>query len=224
MTNIEKQEYRTQNTERDERTGFTLVEVLLGLLISSVIAGGLYAGFGAVNRANGRSLAQREVFNRFANLTDEWRSELGCGYVADANEGGFVLQSDESGQVRLAFNSMNVGNENGSEYRKTGRVEYLLVKDEESERYLLIKDMQRWAGSKAISEKQRIKVIEGIEKLEVLAAVSREQTGEIEWERNFASKEKMPRAVKFFIKFEGYRDVFEAGFLFLSEVKCAATN
>jgi prepilin-type N-terminal cleavage/methylation domain-containing protein len=211
-------------TENRREFGFTLVEILLGLLISSIIAGGLYAGFSAVCRANERNAVERKVFNRLGKLTDDWRVELGCAYITDANDGGFELVSDENGQVRLAFNSNNVGEEAASEYRKMGRAEYIFVKDQDSDRYFLVKDIAYWAGSKAIGQKRRVVVTDEIEKLKILAAVNSTLSGEVEWNENFLSRETPPRAVKFLIKFEGYEDIFEAVFPILSEVKCSTNG
>ncbi len=96
-------------TTKKKQNGFTLIEILLVMLITSVLVLGVNAAFRQAHMLWSRAEKQRPVYQKTRLFFDTIRNELTCLYIPEIDDeqpAPFSLSASPDGTVRLSFLTM----------------------------------------------------------------------------------------------------------------------
>lgn len=203
------------------RDGFTLVEILLAMLISSVLVLGLYAAQKQARMVIVREEGAERVYQQARLLTELLRSELSSAYAPqfgppqqgqDAPEetaNVFTLSSLPDGGTRLEFYTLNPSFKSSHRSARPARVSYRFSRSDEVDGYVLTRSQQAYAGEKPIGSAEDTTLAVGLGEFE-LSAFDQEEK---EWKQSYESQQSLPRAARIKLRWSSNIDPHETVFL-----------
>jgi prepilin-type N-terminal cleavage/methylation domain-containing protein len=181
--------------------GFTLVEILLVMLITSILVLGVNAAFHQAHAIWASAEDRRPFYHQARLILDTLRDELAGLYlppVAEGQETPFRLASLPDGSVELAFDTLSPSWKGDVATSRIARVRYVFTRDETAGQTVLQRMEQPWAGEKPIGTEDVSTVATGLSAfgMQVLVPRGAGGTGQDGWQASYESKDKPPRALK----------------------------
>jgi prepilin-type N-terminal cleavage/methylation domain-containing protein len=181
--------------------GFTLVEILLVMLITSILVLGVNAAFHQAHAIWASAEDRRPFYHHARLILDTLREELAGLYlppVAEGQEPPFRLASLPDGSVELAFDTLSPSWKGDLASSRIARVCYVFAKDPAARQTILRRMEQPWAGERPIGIEAASVVATGLSAFLVQALMPRDArgTGQEGWQASYESKDKAPRALK----------------------------
>ena len=211
-------------TTKKRQRGFTLIEILLVMLITSVLVLGVNAAFRQGHMLWSRAEKQRPIYQKTRMFFDTLTEELLCLYlpkIDDQQPAAFTLSTLANGTVRLSFLTMNPAWKTAAVSSFPAKVSYEFTSDSDSGQKILSRAEQLFSGEKAISSEQKEAIMEGFSGFSIQAADPNIDSLADSWKSALQCKRTPPKAVKVLLKWP--RDG-QGEFEFQTIIKIAATG
>lgn len=198
------------------QNGFTLVEILLVMLITSVLVLGINAAFRQAHMLWSRVEEQRPVYQKTRLFFDTLREELTCLYLPKIDDedqpAPFELLAFPDGTVRLSFFTLNPVWNNTALSNLPAKVSYEFTTSPDSGRKILSRTEQLFSGQTTVGPVQKEAVLEGFSGITAQAADPEGYSLADSWKSNLECREKPPKAIKLLLKWARDEQVeFEFG-------------
>jgi len=186
--------------------GFTLIEILLVMLITSILVLGVNTAFRQAHMLWARVEKQRPVYQKTRLLFNVLRQELSCLYlpkIEDQQEqqpAAFSLSAMPDGTVRLAFFTMNPAWKDTSFSNLPAKVIYDFSTDPDSGKKILTRTEQLFSGERPAAKEKKEIVLEGFSAAVVRAADPEIASLADSWKNELQCSQKPPKAVKMLLK------------------------
>jgi prepilin-type N-terminal cleavage/methylation domain-containing protein len=209
-------------------SGFTLVEVLLAMMITSVLILGVQAAYRQAHQLWSRVEDERPLYSAARVLTETLRTELSGLYLPPVQEGqgpqsndaSFRLQSLPDGTVELAFHTLAPAWYGDVASSRMAKVLYRFSKDQDTGQTLLRRVEQPCAGEKIIGLERSDTVATGLSAFGLWAVAPDAARSKGAFQPVYESKERPPKAIKVVITWPGTKDVPETTFETLFVIPC----
>ena len=189
---------------KKKQNGFTLVEILLVMLITSVLVLGVNAAFRQAHMLWSRVEEQRPVYQKTRLFFDTLRDELTCLYLPkidnEEQPAPFALSVMPDGTVRLSFFTLNPVWNNTALSNLPAKVSYEFATNPDSSQRTLLRTEQLFSGQKAGGAVQKEDVLEGFSGITVQAADPESDSLADSWKSNLQCREKPPKAIKLLLR------------------------
>jgi prepilin-type N-terminal cleavage/methylation domain-containing protein len=188
------------------RAGFTLAEILVVMLITSILVLGIHAAYQQAYRLWARAEDSRAAWYQGRVLTEVLREELGGLYLPlrgteDEEEAtrdvepAFQLNSDPAGAVSLSFFTLTPAWHTDAAFSRMARVRYRFERNPDTGRTLL----QRWetlyASEKPIGKETATVLTETLAGFKVWVLAPESGSAE-SWQDSYQSDDQPPGAVR----------------------------
>ncbi|MHC4396882.1 MAG: PilW family protein [Planctomycetota bacterium] len=191
-------------TTKKKQNGFTLIEILLAMLITSILVLGVNAAFRQAHMLWSRAEKQRPVYQKSRLLFDTLTEELVCLYMpkidAQQQPAPFDLSTLPDGTVRLAFFTLNPAWKNTVLSNLSSKIIYEFRIDSDSGRRVLSRVEQLFSGEKSVGLQQKEAILEGFSGITIQAADSNAGALSDLWKSDLQCSQRPPKAVKILLK------------------------
>jgi len=209
---------------RQSHNGFTLAEILVVLLISTIIVLGINASYRQVYLMWSSAENPRPMHQATRHIVETLRHELAGLYfpTQDANDQAqtaFELQNLQPEQNKLVFYTLTPCWKASLWASRPVKVTYTFVRNQDSEEGVLQREEQLCAGNKPLSQTglEPDIVLHGLTELDFWIADPNAGSDELTWIQSFTATDKPPRALKVRLKWPDHKhaegSVFEASLL-----------
>ena len=184
---------------RRRANAFTLIEILLVMLITSVLVLGVNAAFKQAHAVWSRVETQRPVYQETRLFFDTLKAELSCLYLPmfddDQEMDPFALSVSPEGTVRLSFLTLNPAWKNTAVSNRPAKLTYECTTDSDSGQRILSRTEQLFSGQRPIGSEQKDILLTGFSGLTILAADPNAAGGD-SWKDTLQCRQAPPQAVK----------------------------
>jgi len=186
--------------------GFTLIEILLVMLITSVLVLGVNTAFRQAHMLWSRVEKQRPVYQKTRLLVDTLREELACLYLPKIEEeqqpqpAAFSLSTLQDGTVRLSFLTMNPVWQGTYLSSLPEKVTYEFSTDPDSGIKILTRTKQLLSGEKPVAAEQKKTIFSGFSGISIQASDPDAGSLADSWKNELQCSQKPPKAVKMLLK------------------------
>ena len=211
-------------TTKKKQRGFTLIEILLVMLITSVLVLGVNTAFRQAHMLWSRAEKQRPVYQNTRLFFDTLTEELACLYIPnidDEQPAPFSLSVLPDGTVRLIFLTMNPVWKNTAVSNFPAKVSYEFTTNSDSGRRVLSRTEQLFSGEKAVAIKQKETILKGFSGITIQAADPDAGSLADSWKSDLQCRQIPPKAVKILLKW--HRDE-QTEFVFETIIKIPTTS
>jgi prepilin-type N-terminal cleavage/methylation domain-containing protein len=196
------------NIEHDRKVGckgFTLIEILLAMLITSILIIGVNSAYRHSHSIWSGAEISRPIYHTARLITETLRDELAGLYFPPTNEDAndsFELLYLPNEKTELSFYTMSPSWKGSLESSRLAKVRYRFTKDTDAEKTLLERLEQSCAGEKIIGVESPDIVTEGLYDFKVWIVDPNSNTPEITWQESFSSKDTPPKALKILLRWQ----------------------
>jgi len=192
-------------TTKKKQKGFTLIEILLVMLITSVLVLGVNAAFRQAHMLWSRAEKQRPVYQKSRLLFDTLTEELVCLYMPTIDEdqqqpAPFDLSTLPDGTVRLTFFTLNPAWKDTVLSNFPAKVIYEFTTDSDSGRRTLSRTERLFSGEKAVGLQQKETILDGFSGVTIQAAEPDADAPGDSWKADLQCSQRPPKAVKILLK------------------------
>jgi prepilin-type N-terminal cleavage/methylation domain-containing protein len=185
--------------------GFTLVEILLAMLITSVLILGINAAYQQAHLIWSSAEYQRPIYHTARLITETLRQELSCLYIPQISEEGncaFELVYLPNEKTELAFYTLVPCWKGSLGSSRPAKVRYRFTRNRETGKMLLERSEQLCAGEKTVGTESSDVVVEGLADFRAWVIDPNSSPRRPSWKESYNSKETPPKALKVFLKWE----------------------
>ena len=197
--------YIVKYNNLDHRKGFTLAEILLAMLITSVLILGVNASYRQAHLIWSNAENKRPIYHTARLLTETLRQELSCLYFPppSTDEGEeslspFRLLYLPNEGTELTFYTLTPSWKGTIESSRMARVRYRFFRDPDTDRILIERFEQPCGGEKIIGQESLDAIPTNLSELR--AWVVDPNSSDNSWTESYESKDKPPKALKFLLK------------------------
>lgn len=186
--------------------GFTLIEILLVMLITSVLVLGVNTAFRQAHMLWSRAETQRPVYQKTRLLFNILKAELSCLYMPKIEDdqqqqpAAFGLSALPDGTVRLSFFTMDPAWQGTSVSNPPAKVSYEFSTDPDSGQSILTRTEQLFSGEKPVAAEKKEIILKGFSAILVQAADPESGSLADSWKNELQCSQKPPKAVKILLK------------------------
>ena len=193
-----------KNSISTKQKGFTLVEILLVMLITSFLVLGVNVAFRQAHMLWSRAEEQRPVYQKTRLLLDTMRTELACLYMPklddDQQPAPFSLSSLSQGDVKLSFFTLNPAWKSSTVSNLPAKVSYEFTTDPDSGQRAVSRAEQLFSGEKMVGTEQEETILEGFSGIAIQAAETNGGSLADSWKSDLQCDQTPPKAVKVLLK------------------------
>lgn len=203
--------------------GFTLIEILLAMLISSILILGVNAGYRQAHLLWSNVENRRPIYHTARLITETLREELSCLYFPPTKEeqdSPFKLSASPNGTTKLTFYTLTPSWKGSSQASRIAKVRYSFTRDPDAEETLLQRFEQPCAGEKIIGKESSEIIVKGLSDFRVWAAVANSDSPGDLWKLSYDSKNTPPKALKVSLKWAASPNLPEMGFQTIILIPC----
>jgi prepilin-type N-terminal cleavage/methylation domain-containing protein len=177
--------------------GFTLVEVLLAVLLSTIVVLGAYAAVCRAHAVWDRVETPRPLYAVGRQILEMLRFETAALYMASSEQGqpSFLLHCTED-DVELRFRTQNPGSRTSSSTSRPAEVWYVFESDEGGGTAGLYRHQRYCAGDKPVGAECSELLSDRIETFRVEVSDGRKESSNESWVSQYESGDRLPQAVR----------------------------
>jgi len=198
---------------QSRKLGFTLIEILIVMLITSILILGINTAYRQAYLLWSNIENKRPLYNNARLITETLRQELSCLYFpSDANQqdSPFELLSSTNETTELNFYTLTPSWKSDPASSRMAKVRYRFSRDEITEETLLQRFEQACAGEKIIGKESSDVIATGLSDFKIWAA---DPNASLDlWKQSYATKDAPPKAFKIFMKWAANGDNQQADF------------
>lgn len=203
--------------------GFTLMEILLAMLITSILLLGVNTAYRQAHLIWSSAENKRPIYHNARLVTETLRQELSCLYFPPGNEDEnrpFELLYLPNEKTELTFYTLTPCWKGSLESSRIARVRYKFTRDSDAEGALLERFEQPCGGEKVIGKESSDLVIAGLSDFRVwIADPNSSPSGDL-WKESYNSRDTPPKALKVLLKWPATDKVPEIDFQCYTLIPC----
>jgi len=183
--------------------GFTLIEILLAMLITSILILGVNAAYRQAHLIWSSAENRRPFYHTARLITETFRQELSCLYIPPLTEEenfAFELLYLPNDKTELAFYTLTPSWKGSLESSRAAKVRYRFAMDPDTEETLLERFEQPCGGEKIIGAESSDIVAEGLSDFRVLVIDPNSSPSRLSWKESYNSKDTPPKALKVLLR------------------------
>lgn len=185
--------------------GFTLIEILLVMLITSVLVLGVNTAFRQAHMLWSRAEMQRPVYQKTRLLFSALRAELSCLYMPkieddQQQQSAFSLSALPDGTIKISFFTMNPLWQRSHFSNLPAKLGYEFSTDPDSGQRILARTEQLFSGEKPVAAEKKEIILKGFSAILVQAADPESGSLADSWKNELQCSQKPPKAVKILLK------------------------
>ncbi|HUW18940.1 MAG TPA: prepilin-type N-terminal cleavage/methylation domain-containing protein [Sedimentisphaerales bacterium] len=213
---------RSQADKVVRSRGFTLIEILLVMLISSIFVLGINATYRQVHSVWSNVEDRRIIYHNARIVTKTLRQELSCLYLPAAPDGNDDAETDKAFQpvsvepTELTFYTLAPSWKASLVSSRMAKVRYSFTKDEYTNESVLQRFEQPCAGEKPIGKESSDVILKGLSDFSVSAVGNGSNGGD-------EKKNAPPKALKVSLKWPATKVVPEINFQTTILIPCQAS-
>ena len=203
--------------------GFTLIEILLAMVITSILILGINASYHQAHQIWSSIETQRPVYQNARLTTEILRQELSCLYFPPVTENGddlFRLVHLPDDGTELTFYTLGPSWKGSPESSLTAKVRYRFGTDPGGEQASLVRYEQLCAGEKVIGPETSDIIVRDLSDFKVWVFDPNSSAAQPSWQESFASKDTPPKALKFSLKWAATAEAPEIEFQYSMLIPC----
>lgn len=205
------------------RRGFTLIEILLAMLITSIIILGINSAYRQAHLVWSNAENQQPVYHDVRVITETLRQELSCLYMPPKvgnRPMPFALTYSPNEQTELTFCTLTPSWKSDPGSSRAAKVRYRFRKDPDTEETSLERFEQPFGGEKAVGKESADLIVKGLSAFTVFVLDPNSDSGAEAWKQSYGSKEVPPKAVRVLLKWAPNDTTPEATFMFCTMIPC----
>jgi prepilin-type N-terminal cleavage/methylation domain-containing protein len=206
-----------ENSRMAHSKGFTLIEILLAMLITSILVLGVNSAYRQAHLIWSSAENRRPFYQTARIITETFRQELSCLYIPPLTEKedfAFELLYLPNDKTELAFYTLTPSWKGSLESSHPAKVRYRFAKDLDSGETLLERFEQPCGGEKIIGRESSDVVAEGLSEFKVWVIDPNSNPNRLSWMESYNSKDTPPKALKVLLKWPAVNKVPEISFQF----------
>ncbi|MFC1677108.1 prepilin-type N-terminal cleavage/methylation domain-containing protein [Planctomycetota bacterium] len=207
-----------------KQNGFTLIEILIAMVITSVLVLGLHAAFGQARLLQSRIQDNRDAYQQSRLFFETVRTELACLYFPKAGDEQelkpFSLSTLSDGTTQLTFYTLNPAWQNSPMACRSAKVTYLFAEDPQAEHKILTRTQASCSGEKVIAQESKETILDRLSQFNVWALDPNSDVESDSWKRNLASETTPPKVVKIELKWPQLEKQSELNFQTSIKIHC----
>jgi prepilin-type N-terminal cleavage/methylation domain-containing protein len=206
-----------------EPGGFTLLEILLAMVITSVLILGINASYHQAHRVWSSVESRRPVYQRARLITENLRQELSCLYFppsTEEQEHPFRLVHLPDEGTELVFYTLGPSWKGSPESSLMTKVRYKFESDPDSEEASLVRHEQLCAGEKIIGPESSEIIARDMSEFRIWVFDPNSGAGQASWQESFESKDNPPKGLKFSLKWPETAETSEIDFQYSMLIPC----
>lgn len=188
--------------------GFTLVEILIVMLITSILVLGIHAAYRQAHALWSQAEDDREAYYLARVLTEALREELSGLYMPPMNQEGeeagrdraFRLTAGPDGARELSFLTLTPAWRSDVESSRPARISYRFGKDQDTGRTVLRRLEVLCAGEKPVGQEVSDVLVENLTEFAAWVCPSNDGVSADSWQQTYESDDRPPRAVRILLK------------------------
>ncbi|MCK4794419.1 MAG: prepilin-type N-terminal cleavage/methylation domain-containing protein [Desulfobacteraceae bacterium] len=195
--------------------GFTLIEILLVMLITSILVLGVNTAYRQAHLIWSNVENRRPTYYTARLITETLRKELSCLYfppTTDQDNSRFRLLFLPHETTELAFYTLTPSWKGSLESCRIAKVSYRFTKDPHTEETVLQRFEQPYAGEKMIGKESSDVVVRGLSDFSVWVIDPNSGSYVDLWKQSYNSKDTPPKALKVSLKWAATEEVPEISF------------
>lgn len=198
------------------RCGFTLVEILLVMMITSILVLATNAAYQQVYIVWSRIVDRTPVYQKSRLIIDTLRQELAClywpGVVEKEKVEAITIINEANGNTVTTLYTLGASWNAGSASSNMVRVEYIFSSDFDTEGKTLSRTEQNFSGNKPASTVKTEIIMKGLAKFRISKVKEKKEKDEDE--------KKPPEAVKIELTWPDTRNMPEYTFQAIVPIAC----
>lgn len=214
---------RIKNKIHSGAGGFTLIEILLAMVITSILILGINASYRQAHRVWSRVESLRPVYQSARLTTEILRQELSCLYFPPATEDGedmFKLVHLPNEGTELTFYTLGPSWKGSPESSISAKVRYRFGSDPDTEETSLVRYEQPCAGEKVIGPESSEIIVRDLSDFRIWVFDPNSSEEQPSWQESFTSKDTPPKALKFSLKWAETAETPEIDFQYSVLIPC----
>lgn len=203
--------------------GFTLIEILLAMLITSILILGVNTAYRQAHLIWSNAELKRPIYHTARLITETLRQELSCLYIPPMNEGEdnvFELIYFPNEKTELTFYTLTPLWKGSLESSRAAKVRYKITRDADKEEILLERFEQYCGGEKKIGRESSDVFAVGLSDFRIWIIDPNSSPQHPSWQESYHSKDTPPKALKVSLKWGGSRQVSGVVFQTVLPVPC----
>ena len=203
--------------------GFTLIEILLAMLITSVLVLGVNAAYRQAHLIWSSAENRRPFYHTARLITETLRQELSCLYIPPLTEEedfAFELLYLPNNKTELTFYTLTPSWKGSLDSSRAAKVRYRFAKDLYSGETLLERFEQPCGGEKIIGKESSDVVAKGLSEFRVWVIDPNSNPGRPSWIESYNSKDTPPKALKVLLKWPATNKLPEINFQCSTLIPC----
>jgi prepilin-type N-terminal cleavage/methylation domain-containing protein len=203
--------------------GFTLIEILLAMLITSVLVLGVNAAYRQAHLIWSSAENKRPFYQAARLITETFRQELSCLYIPSLKEEedfAFELLYLPNDKTELAFYTLTPSWKASLESSRPAKVRYRFARDPGTGETLLERFEQPCGGEKIIGMESSNIVAEGLSEFRVWVIDPNSSPNRLSWTESYNTKDTPPKAFKVLLKWPAKNKLPEIDFESCTLVPC----
>ena len=204
----------TKNSPR--QTAFTLIEILIVMLITSILVLGINAAYRQAHLMWQNAESTRPIYHNCRITIETLRQELSALYFPQLSEGEpnhpFNLSALPDGAAELSFYTLTPAWTTSPQSSLIAKVRYIFSKDTDMDQTTLTRIEQLCSGEKIIGKESSDIILKGLSELKFWALDPNSEPSEDSWKQSYDSKAAPPRALKILLKWPQTKDIPEMVF------------
>ncbi len=200
------------------KAGFTLVEILVVMVISTIVILGIHTAYGQAHRVWKKVETGRLTDQAACSLLETLRMELAALYwppvpvdINDANQ-PFELVTTPEGQRQLSFFTLVPCWKTGPLSGRPAKVVYRFGRDKAGHLGTLERVESPFAGNRVIGAQRMDVILDGLTEGNIWAVDPNGPEGELLWREELPWSGILPRAVKVHLRWPSQEGRVETGY------------
>jgi prepilin-type N-terminal cleavage/methylation domain-containing protein len=211
------------NSRMTHLKGFTLIEILLAMLITSVLVLGVNTAYRQAHLIWSSAENKRPFYQTARLITETLRQELSCLYIPSLTEQEdftFELLYLPNDKTELAFYTLTPFWKASLESSHPAKVRYRFARDQGTGETLLERFEQPCGGEKIIGTESSNIVAEGLSEFRVWVIDPNSSPNRPSWTESYNTKDTPPKALKVLLKWPATNKLPEIDFKFCTSIPC----
>lgn len=195
--------------------GFTLIEILLAMLITSILILGVNTAYRQAHLIWSNTENRRPIYHTARLITETLREELSCLYfppTTEENDSPFKLSSLPHETIELTFHTLTPSWKGSLKSSRVAKICYRFTKNADTEETILQRFEQPCAGEKIVAKGSSDVVVKGLSDFRVWVIDPNSGSYGDLWKQSYNSKDTPPKALKVSLKWAATIKVPEINF------------
>jgi len=207
-----------------QRTAFTLIEILIVMLITSILVLGINAAYRQAYLMWSNVENARPIYHNARIITETLRQELSCLYFPKPSDQepncpfNLLILPDDT--TELSYYTLSPSWTRSPQSSLIAKVRYIFSKDTDTGQTMLTRTEQPCSGEKVIGQESSDIIMEGLSICKLWVLDPNSEPSEESWKQSYNSKAVPPRALKILLRWPQNKNGPEIDFQTILSIPC----